>query len=120
MPPAVPLPRDTPYPGTIALSVDATDLTHRIMSVHETIPVAAPGDLILHYPEWIPGAHGPTGPIELLAGLVARAGTATLDWRPRSGRHVRLPCPGYRPVPTSIGIDFQFPLAGQSRGRDAW
>ncbi len=117
MPPAVPLPRDTPYPGTIALSVDATDLTHRIMSVHETIPVAAPGDLILHYPEWIPGAHGPTGPIELLAGLVARAGTATLDWR-------RDPVDMYAfhvPVPagaTSIGIDFQFlspAIEGQGR-----
>ena len=107
MPPAVPPPRDTPYPGTIGLAVDATDLAHHIMSVHETIPVAGPGDLVLHYPQWIPGAHGPTGPIELLAGLVARAGTATLDWR-------RDPVDMYAfhvPVPagaSSIGVDFQF------------
>ena len=39
---AVPAPADTPYPGTLKLHVDATDLDHRVFRVHEEIP-AAPG-----------------------------------------------------------------------------
>ena len=117
MPPAIPLPRDVPYPGTIALAVDATDLTHHIMSVHETIPVAGAGDLVLHYPEWIPGAHGPTGPIELLAGLAAHSGATLLDWRRDAvdmyAFHVPIPAGA-----TSIDVDFQFlspAVEGQGR-----
>ena len=37
--PPIPAPQDTPYPGTIALNVDATDLSHHIFRAHETIPV---------------------------------------------------------------------------------
>ena len=117
MPPAIPLPRDVPYPGTIALAVDATDLTHHIMSVHETIPVAGAGDLVLHYPEWIPGAHGPTGPIELLAGLAAHSGATLLDWRRDAvdmyAFHVPIPAGA-----SSIDVDFQFlspAVEGQGR-----
>ena len=43
LPPATIAPVDTPYPGTIALHVDATDLDRRILTVHETIPVAGRG-----------------------------------------------------------------------------
>ncbi len=100
-------PQDTPWPGTVTLAVNATDLAHHIFAVHETIPVAAAGDLVVHYPDWIPGNHGPTGPIELLGGLVARAGDAVLDW-------TRDPVDSYAfhiPVPAgarSVALDFQF------------
>src|SRR5665213_1163075 len=66
--------------GPIALHVDASRAVQGLLSVHETIPVA-PGPLTLVYPKWIPGEHGPNGPIQNLAGLSLRAGGATLPWR---------------------------------------
>jgi predicted metalloprotease with PDZ domain len=66
-------PVDTPYaPGTIAIHVDATDLSHRIFRVSEKIPVQA-GPLTLLYPQWLPGNHSPSGPINKLAGLTITA-----------------------------------------------
>lgn len=75
----VPPPQDTPYPGTIALHVDAGDTAQGIFRVHETIPVQ-PGALTLLYPQWIPGDHSPTGPIAMLAGLALSAGGKPLAW----------------------------------------
>ncbi|MCU0757745.1 MAG: hypothetical protein MUF07_00905 [Steroidobacteraceae bacterium] len=85
-PPArrVPAPEDRPYPGTLELEVDLTDLERRVFSVRERIPVAAPGPLTLLYPRWLPGNHGPTGSIQSLAGLVVTAADAParrIDWR---------------------------------------
>jgi predicted metalloprotease with PDZ domain len=72
-------PQDTPYPGTIKLDVDASDVAQGIFRVHETIPVQA-GELTLLYPEWIPGNHSPTGPIDKLAGLTITANGKPLAW----------------------------------------
>jgi predicted metalloprotease with PDZ domain len=44
------------------------------------IPVSA-GPLTLEYPQWIPGDHRPTGPIDNLAGVVVRANGQILPWR---------------------------------------
>ena len=79
--PTIAEPRDIPFPGVIGLTVDVTDLAHAIFRAHETIPVAAPGPLTLLYPEWLPGNHSPTGPIDKLAGLTIRAGGKPLEWR---------------------------------------
>ena len=67
-----PAPVDTPYPGTITLDVDATDLSHRIFRAKQRIPVQ-PGPLTLLYPQWLPGNHSPSGPLSKLAGLVITA-----------------------------------------------
>lgn len=75
----IPLPADTPYPGTLAVSVDATDLARRIIRVREQIP-ATPGAMTLLYPQWLPGNHSPTGPIDKLAGLTLRANGKPLTW----------------------------------------
>jgi predicted metalloprotease with PDZ domain len=76
----VPPPRDLPYPGTLQLAVDATDIEHRLFQVRESIPVQ-PGPLTLLYPKWLPGNHAPTGPIEALAGLVISGGGGrALEW----------------------------------------
>jgi len=75
----VPPPRDVTYPGTIDLHVDATDLAHRIYHVHETVPVA-PGPMYLLYPEWIPGYHEPSGPIDKVAGLVIKGNGKRIRW----------------------------------------
>jgi predicted metalloprotease with PDZ domain len=64
----------------IAIQVDATDAPRRIFHVRETIP-AAPGKLTLVYPKWIPGEHGPTGPIADLVGLKVTAGGRPVAWR---------------------------------------
>jgi predicted metalloprotease with PDZ domain len=76
----VPVPQDTPYPGTIVLEVDASDTTQGIFRVHETIPVKA-GALTLLFPKWIPGDHAPSGPVSMLAGLEVRAAGKTLAWQ---------------------------------------
>ncbi|WEK45683.1 MAG: peptidase M61 [Candidatus Andeanibacterium colombiense] len=61
---------DTPYPGTIALDIDASDTRRGIYHVTETIPVApATRELTLLLPEWIPGKHAPRGPINLLGDI---------------------------------------------------
>ncbi len=52
----------------ISLFVDATEAPRKIFHARMTIP-AKPGTLTLYYPKWIPGEHGPTGPIQDLAGL---------------------------------------------------
>ena len=44
------------------------------------IPVT-PGPLTLEYPQWIPGDHRPTGPIDNLAGIFVRANGQPLPWR---------------------------------------
>ena len=76
----VPPPADTPYPGAITVEVDATNLTQRIIRVKETIPVQ-PGALTLLYPKWLPGNHGPSGPIDKLAGITFTADGKTLAWK---------------------------------------
>jgi predicted metalloprotease with PDZ domain len=74
-----PAPADTDYPGTLKLTVDATDLDHRIFRVREEIPVVA-GPLVLLYPEWLPGNHAPRGPIDKLAGLHLSADGKPVSW----------------------------------------
>lgn len=72
-------PVDRPYPGTIELKVDATNLDQKIFRVHEQIPVK-PGRLTLFYPQWLPGNHAPTGPLTQLAGLTLSANRRPLEW----------------------------------------
>ncbi|MFN3520210.1 MAG: M61 family metallopeptidase [Sphingomonas sp.] len=76
----IPAPVDQPYPGTIALKVDATDIGRRIFRVTQTIPVAKAGPTVLLYPAWLPGKHGPRGEIEKLAGLVFKADGKVIPW----------------------------------------
>jgi predicted metalloprotease with PDZ domain len=76
---AVPAPVDQPYPGTIVLKVDATNLSQQIFRVQMTIPVR-PGPLTLLYPQWLPGNHGPSGPLTQLAGLKFSAGGKPVEW----------------------------------------
>src|ERR1044071_5953817 len=72
-------PRDVPYPGTLTLSVDLTDLDRRLFLVRESMPVK-PGPLTLLYPQWLPGTHGPNGPVNLLTGLVMTTRGRRLPW----------------------------------------
>ena len=78
--PPIPDAQDVAYPGVIALDVDATNLSQRIFSVTETIPVAQAGPMVLYFPEWLPGNHGPVGPIPQLAGIEITAGGQRVEW----------------------------------------
>jgi predicted metalloprotease with PDZ domain len=69
--PGVPAAVDRPYPGgAMQLSVDASDVARGAYRVTQTIPLA-PGTarITLLYPEWLPGNHGPRGPIAELVDL---------------------------------------------------
>lgn len=78
---AVPAPQDVPYPGTIQLDVDATDVRRGIFRVRETIPVRQAGRMILLFPKWLQGNHAPRGEIEKLSGLTITAAGRRVAWR---------------------------------------
>jgi predicted metalloprotease with PDZ domain len=64
----------------VRLAVDATAAPRKLFRATETIP-AEPGPLTLYYPAWLPGEHGPTGPVINLSGLRFTAAGQTLRWR---------------------------------------
>jgi predicted metalloprotease with PDZ domain len=63
----------------ITLSVDLTDAPRKILHATEVMPVT-PGPLTVVYPKWIPGEHGPTGPIENMAGFFITANGQPVKW----------------------------------------
>jgi predicted metalloprotease with PDZ domain len=69
-----------PAATPIALQVDLGDLPLKLIHVSESVP-CSPGPLELTYPKWLPGEHGPTGPITDVAGLKIVAGGKALPWR---------------------------------------
>jgi predicted metalloprotease with PDZ domain len=110
-------PQDQAYPGTMQLTVDATDVDQRIFHVHETLPVSGGKELVLLYPEWVPGTHAPFGRNRLnkLAGLTVKANNAVLGWT-RDACNVfafRVAVPNEA---TAVDIDFDYlsPDAGQT------
>ncbi len=107
MPAGIPAPTDVDYAGAIGLAVDATDTTHGIFRVHEIIPVAHAGPMVLLYPKWLPGTHSPGGAIDKFAALVLHAGGAPVPWTRDVvdvfAFHVDVPDGA-----TSLEADFQF------------
>jgi predicted metalloprotease with PDZ domain len=74
-----PEPQGAP-PGPISIEVDAREVSRRLLHARLTLP-AAPGPLTLLYPKWIPGEHGPTGPLLDVLGLRIQAGGRALPWQ---------------------------------------
>jgi predicted metalloprotease with PDZ domain len=72
----------TAFPQTapITLDVDATEAAQKILHARLVVP-ARPGPLTLVYPKWIPGEHGPTGPITDLVGLKMTSGGRPAVWQ---------------------------------------
>jgi len=64
----------------MTLTLDAREASRGLMYSHLTIPVR-PGPFTLVYPKWIPGEHGPTGPLNDLAALRVSAGGRAVTWR---------------------------------------
>lgn len=106
-PPALPQPADRPFHGVIVLAIDATDTDHQVFSVHETIPVQQPGDMVLFYPEWETGSHAPTASVIELAGLTAYIDGQRVAWRrdrvDMHAFHLAVPA-----VAHTVTLDFQF------------
>ena len=69
-----------PQASPILLHVDLSEAPRHLLHAHLQIPVSA-GPLTLEYPQWIPGDHRPTGPVDNFAGLFIRANGQDLPWR---------------------------------------
>jgi len=68
------------HSSPLVLSVDASLAARGIAYVREIVPVQ-PGTMTLVYPKWIPGEHGPTGPLYNLTSIRVNAGGTPLEWR---------------------------------------
>ncbi|MGC2661920.1 MAG: hypothetical protein WA324_28505 [Bryobacteraceae bacterium] len=64
----------------ISLTVDATQTPQKMLHANLVIPVK-PGPLTLYYPKWIPGEHGPDGPVGSVTGLKFEADGKTIPWQ---------------------------------------
>ncbi len=64
---------------TVKLSVDLTSAPQHIIHATMRIP-AVPGPMTLRYPKWLPGEHGPTGPIKDVAGIFVKANGKDIGW----------------------------------------
>jgi predicted metalloprotease with PDZ domain len=100
------LPKDRPYPGELHLAVDASDLERKIVTVHEQVSGIS-GETVLLYPEWLPGHHSPSGPIDRIAGIRISANGTSIPWTRDPVNvyafHVHAPA-GVK----SIDIEFQY------------
>jgi predicted metalloprotease with PDZ domain len=77
---AVPARAQEPKERPLTLEVDLTEAPRKLLKARLVIP-ARPGPLKLYYPKWIPGEHGPTGPITDLAGVKITVAGKTIPWR---------------------------------------
>ncbi len=106
--PALPVPQDVDYPGTIDLHVDASDIDRHVISIHEIVPVAKAGPMTLLVPKWLPGHHSP-GDTDLtkIAGIHIYAADKEIPWRrddvAMGAYHFDVP-----EGVTSITADFQY------------
>jgi predicted metalloprotease with PDZ domain len=101
-------------PQPITLSVDATEAPRKILHAHLVIP-AASGPLTLVYPKWLPGEHGPTGPITDLAGLRLTAMGRNVPWQRDLVDMYAFHCE----VPTgasAVEVDLDFLLPASTEG----
>lgn len=62
------------------VDVDAREASRGVIKVHLKLPVHA-GPLTLVYPKWLPGRHGPAGPITNIAGPSFDHDGAPVAWR---------------------------------------
>ena len=102
----IPAPRDVPYPGTMQLTVDASDVTRAIFRIRQHIPVPAAGDFVLLYPKWVPGGHSPRNDIKNITGFRATANGRELKWVRDNldvfAFHIEVP-----PGVTAIDVEYQ-------------
>ena len=98
----------------IRVVVDATDAPRKIFHSHATIP-AAPGPMRLAYAQWIPGEHGPTGPITNLVNVRISANGQPLTWQ-RDPRNMYVFTIDVPRGASAVEVDLSYlsPIAGGS------
>ena len=64
----------------ITITADLSDAPRKLYHAEVDIPVK-PGIVSLTTPQWIPGNHRPTGPVDDITGVVFTANGQTLRWR---------------------------------------
>ncbi len=100
------------YGGEATLAVDATH--GKLLHARESISLA-PGPHTLLYPKWIPGEHGPTGPVMDVAGLKITSGGSAVPWRrdleEMYAIHFEIP-----PGASSVNLEFDFLLPAEKEG----
>jgi predicted metalloprotease with PDZ domain len=105
----------------IKVSVDATHAPEKILHAQLQIPVTA-GEVNLVFPKWIPGEHGPTGPITDLTGLKFFANGQRLTWRRDLVEmyefHVNVP-QGVNTLEATLDLVMPAPPEGFSSGASA-
>ena len=99
-----------PVPGwgapRLTLDVDAREAARHLLHARLTIPVA-PGALTMVYPKWLPGTHGPNGPVADLAGIQMSTGGKPVAWQRDSvdlyAFHLTVPAGAHR---LDVALDF--------------
>jgi predicted metalloprotease with PDZ domain len=106
--------RTAESPFTIRIEVDASEVSKRIIHSRLIIP-ASSGPLTLLYPRWVPGEHGPTGPLVDVAGLRIKASGRDLAWTrdPKNMHAVRFRVPD---AANSVEVSLDFLLPADSDG----
>jgi predicted metalloprotease with PDZ domain len=104
----------------MTLALDASDVARGLLHAKMNIPLPA-GPATLVYPQWIPGEHGPTGPIANLVNVQVTANGQRVAWRRDPVNMFAF----HLDVPTGassvdVSLDFILPNGGQfSGGRTA-
>ncbi len=77
---------------TLHIEVDARDLPRRLLHTRIDMP-CQPGKLKLWFPKWVPGTHGPYGPVQNVGGLRIQTPQAKLlAWRRDEIEPYRIEC----------------------------
>ncbi len=79
---------------SMRIAIDARDITRKLLQAELEIPIASQATehkVALWYPKWVPGSHGPGGPIANVAGLRIEDNKGnTLVWQRSPGEVYRI------------------------------
>jgi predicted metalloprotease with PDZ domain len=104
----------------MTIELDARKAPVGLAYSHMTIPVA-PGPFTIDYPQWIPGEHGPTGPLNNMSELRITANGRPLAWHRDQvdmyAFHVDVP-QGVRTIDVDLTVLLNGPVSGTMATRN--
>ena len=107
------------------IDIDASDIARKLLYAELEIPITAQSTerkVALWYPKWVPGSHGPGGPVANVAGLRIEANGKTLEWQRTPGEVYRIEVavpPNVDRLRVWIRYITNQPTTG-SMGHDSW